>query len=269
VHPPFDDKAKESPMEDRIKSLISNVKQRASANDEAQVVLQELKLRGVKVVDLIDGPPSSAEVDKEGFSVVLGGIATMTECIEFCIQWEGSAIGLTQAGLIESAKRTVACIDGVSLTSEHQFATLVKEVSKRAKPFVDYIENLPVTHKSNGFQCAPKKIKTTDIKAFPYEVLKNTKTGDVGLSMNANTLCGIPTSIKVLSNDTCDAVFLTKNNKPIGVLKNLSKDVISEGMTKGFVRFYEVAKSGIFVAHVLRFIVPSLSQVSVPGVSNA
>lgn len=96
-----------------MKDLIASVKMRVAATEEAQAVLRELKLRGVRVVDAIDSTPDLSKEDKEGLAVVLGGIATMAESIEFCIEAEGSAIGLERIGLIEVAQKTIARIDEV------------------------------------------------------------------------------------------------------------------------------------------------------------
>lgn len=96
-----------------MSDLIANIKSRVAATDEAQAVLKELKVRGIRVVDAIDSTPGLSDEDKEGLAVVLGGITTMAESIEFCIEAEGSAIGLERAGLIETAKKTIARIDEV------------------------------------------------------------------------------------------------------------------------------------------------------------
>lgn len=94
-----------------MSSLVETIKKRASATEEANAVLTELKHRGVLLVNAIDTTPDLTEEDKEGLAVILGGVATMVETIELGVQFEGSAIELEERGLLQQARDTVKSID--------------------------------------------------------------------------------------------------------------------------------------------------------------
>lgn len=97
------------------------------------------------------------------------------------------------------------------------------------------------------------------VEALAYEVLRNTKTQDVGLSMNTNLLQGMPSCLSMLDLESRDAVFQDKDGQPIGAIRNIPEDVLNAGAASGLMRFYEVAQSGLMIEHILRF---SLSAAS-------
>lgn len=84
----------------------------ASANNEAQTILDDLKTTGIAVLAYLDDHADLSDQQKEDLTAVIGGIAIQAAAIESAIS-AGDVSEIAKLAILESAKNTVKEVNSV------------------------------------------------------------------------------------------------------------------------------------------------------------
>ncbi len=96
-----------------MSSLVNILKERLGASEEVRKISDQLKIRGVRIVEILDNDTTLTDEEKGSLAEILGGLSIIIESIEQSMTLTGSGADLKQAGVLQSAYRAIQQIDEV------------------------------------------------------------------------------------------------------------------------------------------------------------